>query len=33
MKASTHCRPVPGHARGLHPNIEIVPTGSGPQAS
>jgi hypothetical protein len=28
MKASTHCLPVPGHARGLHPNIKIVPTAS-----
>jgi hypothetical protein len=33
MKASTHCLPVPGHARGLHPNIKIVPTASGPQPS
>ena len=33
MKASTHCQPVPGHARGLHPDIKIVPTPSGSQAS
>jgi hypothetical protein len=31
MKVSPHCRPVPGHARDLHPNIEIEPTPRDPQ--